>query len=330
MRKSCKQFLLIASVLFTFSAVNAQEPSNLTVDLSVNSTNIENDYIVSSKDVHEELSYLASDDLQGRATGSEGIEKAAVYIENIFRENGITPYFETYRDNFEVKNKQGFNIVGLLEGKDEILKKEFIVIGAHYDHIGLHKEVDGDSIANGANDNAAGTVAVIELAKQFAKLDTKRSVLFVLFSGEEMGLQGSKHLAKKMHDSKLDIYVMFNIEMIGVPMKTTDYRAYITGYEMSNLAEKFNEYSNETILGFLPKAKEYQLFKRSDNYPFYKEYKIPAQTISTFDFTNYNFYHHVDDEVEKMDPEFMAELIGDLMPGLIKMSNTPEKEIKIN
>jgi len=284
-----------------------------------------------SNDVAQHLEYLSSDDLLGRKTGTAGIEKAAVFIEEEFKEAGIKPYFETYRDSFQLSNLDGFNIVGYLEGNDEKLKNEFIVIGAHYDHIGEGKPVNGDQIANGANDNATGTVAVLALAKEFAKMkNNKRSILFTLFSAEEMGLVGSKHLATKLKAEGMDLYVMFNIEMVGVPMKAKDYQAYLTGYETSNLARVFNQYSEgEKVLGFLPQAKQMSLFKRSDNYPFYETFGVPSQTVSTFDFSNYNYYHHVDDEAENLDPVFMSKLIDALIPGLTKMANSEEKEIKM-
>ncbi|SDS53897.1 Peptidase family M28 [Gramella sp. MAR_2010_147] len=287
---------------------------------------------VSIAEVQNDLNYLSSDDLMGRKTGSQGIEDAAVFIEDKFQTYGLKPYFETYRDHFMINDIKGFNVVGYLEGSDSKLKDEFIVIGAHYDHIGTGKEVEGDTIANGANDNAAGTVGVIQLAKYFAENGgNKRSIIFALFSGEEMGLKGSKHLAEKLKEEDLNLYVMFNLEMIGVPMKAKDFKAYLTGFEKSNLAEKFNEYSDgEQVLGFLPQAQQMSLFQRSDNYPFYQVFGVPSQTVSTFDFSNYPYYHHVDDESEFLNAEFMASLIEDLIPGLVKMSSSAEKEIKMN
>lgn len=284
---------------------------------------------VSEEEVSNTLEYLSSEELAGRNTGTEGIEKAAVFIEDVFKKNDIKPFFDTYRDSFEIEGKTGYNLVGLIEGTDPQLKDEFIIIGAHYDHIGQGEPVGGDSLANGANDNASGTTAVLELAKYFAEVDTKRSILFTLYSAEEMGLVGSANLAKRLKKQGIDPYVMFNIEMIGVPMENKDYSAYITGYELSNLAEKFNEYAGEEVLGFLPQAKEYNLFRRSDNYPFYEEFGIPAQTISTFDFTNYDYYHHVDDEFQYMDVAHMVELIEDVIPGIARMANTNEQEIQM-
>lgn len=286
---------------------------------------------ISLNEVKESLSYLASDELGGRNTGSEGIEKAAVYIETLFAKNNIKPYFETYRDSFNIKDVVGYNILGYVEGNNTKLKNEFVILGAHYDHIGTVKEVDGDSIANGANDDASGTVAVLEWAKYFSKNNTnKRSILFTLYAAEEMGLIGSAHLAKKLKDAGLDLYTMINFEMIGVPRTENEIMAYISGHEKSNMAKKLNAYCDSEIIGFFPKAKEFQLFKRSDNYPFYKEFKIPAHAISTFDFTNFDYYHHVDDEADKMDFEHMTKFINRMIPSLEGMINAPTKEIKMN
>jgi len=285
---------------------------------------------VSASQVKELVTYLASDELQGRDTGSQGIDEAATYIEKQLETYGVKPYYDTYRDNFKVKEQDAFNVVGFLKGNDDKLKDEVIILGAHYDHIGIGKAVNGDEIANGANDNAAGTSAVLSLAKYFAaRKNNKRSIMFVLFSAEEKGLLGSSHLAERLKSENANIYTMVNFEMIGVPMKDKNYEAYISGYDLSNMADKINEYSNANLIGLLPKAKEFNLFQRSDNYPFYKAFSVPSQTICTFDFTNYEFYHHVDDEAENMDYEFMASLINKIKPAIEKMSNSATQEIKM-
>jgi len=282
-------------------------------------------------DLEKNLTYLASDALQGRQTGTVGIEKAAVFIENSFKENNVKPYFKTYRDTFKIKDIIGYNIVGYIEGNDPKLKNEFVILGGHYDHIGILEGVDGDVIANGANDDASGTVAVLEWAKHFSKTkNNKRSILFTLYAAEEMGLKGSGHLAKRLKDENLNVYTMINFEMIGVPRAEQETMAYITGYNESNMAEKLNAYADTEIVGFLPKAKSFNLFKRSDNYPFYKMLNIPAQAISTFDFTNFDYYHHVDDETDKMDFEHMTRFVNTMIPALEGMINASTKEIKLN
>ncbi|WP_031428025.1 M28 family peptidase [Flavimarina sp. Hel_I_48] len=281
--------------------------------------------------VKEHLEYLASDELMGRKTGSDGLEKAADYIANYFNEYAIKPYFDSMHDDFEANGIPTYNIVGVVEGSDPNLKDEYVLLGAHYDHIGIIEEVMGDSIANGANDDASGTVAVMELAKYFAEVKTnRRSIIFALFSGEEMGLLGSKHLAQRLKQNQVNLYTMLEIEMIGVPMVDKDYSAYLTGYELSNMASVFNSYSNGEVLGFLPQAKEYQLFYRSDNASFYEALKIPAQTLSTFDFTNFDYYHQVGDEIEQMNIPHITTLINTLIPGIEGMTNSDAHIITLN
>lgn len=286
---------------------------------------------ITSAEVEAIVTYLASDELAGRNTGTEGIALAAKYIEDYFKQYHVKPYFDSYKDHFKVADKEAFNVVGFLEGNDPKLKNEFVIIGAHYDHIGNGKEVNGDTIANGANDNAAGVSVVMTMAKYFAQTKSnKRSVLFTLFSAEEVGLLGSMHLAERLKKENLNLYLMLNYEMIGVPLVDKDYTAYVTGFEKSNLAEKFNAYAGKKIAGFLPKAGEFQLFFRSDNYPFFKEFNVPCQTFCTFDFTNFKYYHHVDDEADKMDFNHMSDFVNTFIPAVDKAVNASTKEIQLN
>ena len=159
--------------------------------------------------------------------------------------------------------------------------------------------------------------------------NNKRSILFVFFAGEEKGLLGSKHLAKKLKAQDFKLYTQFNIEMIGVPMKG-EYLAYITGFDKSNMAGKINEYTGKNTIGFLPKEAEYKLFYRSDNFSFYDVFKVPCQSVSTFDFENFEFYHQPDDEFELMDTKHMTNVISKTIPVLEQMINAPKKEIKLN
>jgi Zn-dependent M28 family amino/carboxypeptidase len=285
-------------------------------------------YQVVEQDVSRTLKILSSDEFEGRAPGSNGIEKAALFLEGYLKENKIVPYFNSYRDQITNFNTPTYNIVGYVPGNDPELKKEFLIIGAHYDHIGLSTN-GSDRINNGANDNASGVTAIAEVAKYFSQTKSnKRSILVVFFTGEEKGLLGSKHLAKKLKNENFNLYMMLNFEMVGVPMKK-DFLAYLTGYEKSNMARKINEYAGKNIIGFLPKEIEYQLFFRSDNFSFYKEFDVPSQTLSTFDFENYNFYHDVEDEFKLMDIRHMTDFIQSLIPAVEKVSNTETKEIAL-
>jgi hypothetical protein len=288
-------------------------------------------YKVKENEVAATLKYLASDELEGRDSGTKGMEKAADYLEGFFKTNNIKPYFNSYKDTLVNFKGTAYNVVGYLEGTDPVLKNEFLMISAHYDHIGLAKDgINGDFINNGANDDASGTTAVAEMAKYFSvSKSNKRSILFVLFVAEEKGLLGSKHLAKKLKQQNFNLYAQFNIEMIGVPMKR-DYLAYLTGFEKSNMASKINEYTGRNSIGFLPKAEEYKLFYRSDNYPFYEVFKVPCQSVSTFDFENFDYYHHVSDEFEAMDIGHMTKFIQEMLPAMTKIANSSSQEIRMN
>ena len=319
-----KNFLFFAALLVLSCKTNqvindANETSAVSV---VNFSKPEN--------VANTLSFLASDELEGRDSGSKGIEKASVFLEDMLKENGVKPYFKTYRDTLSNFDKTSYNIVGYMEGTDPKLKNEFVIIGAHYDHIGKISAVNGDDIANGANDNASGTTAVTEVMKYFAQnKNNKRSLLFVFFSAEEKGLLGSKHLAKKLKKQNMDLYFMFNFEMIGVKMNRDDMLLYLTGFGRSNMAQKMNEYAGEKLIGYIPVETQYQLFRASDNYPFFNEFEVPAQTVSTFDFENFDFYHQPDDEFELMDTVHIANVVNKTIPVLEKMMNADTKEIQL-
>lgn len=140
---------------------------------------------------------------------------------------------------------------------------------------------------------------------------------------------GSEHLAKKMKEEKLNLYAMLNFEMTGVPLRGKEYELYITGYQKSNLAEVSNKYAGGNLIGFLPTAKEFNLFQRSDNYPFYKEFGVPSHTYCTFDFTNFDHYHKPGDEVSEMDFEHMAQVVNKMIPVLEGIANSPTQEIKM-
>lgn len=330
-----KNIFLIGVLLVLASCKNAAKdsPQDAAKDVAVAEIPVaeETSNLVTPTELKETVFYLASDELRGRATGSEGIEKAAVFIEDKFKAYNIAPYFETYRDHYKANGMDASNVVGYIEGSDPNLKNEFIILGAHYDHIGVIAEVDGDSIANGANDDASGVAAVLAMARYFAsKKNNKRSILFTLYSGEELGLLGSQHLATRLKEQKINLYTMVNFEMIGVPMVDRDYEAYFTGFDLSNMATKMNDYVNFKLLDELPQAKEFQLFYRSDNYPFFKVFNKPAHALSTFDFTNFDHYHKVGDEAELMDYEFMADLVNKLIPAFETMSNTTTQEIRMH
>lgn len=190
------------------------------------------------------------------------------------------------------------NVAGMIPGKTK--PDEFVVFSGHYDHIGIEAPVNGDSIANGADDDASGTTAVIELARYFSKTkNNARTLIFVAFTAEEVGGYGSRYFSEQLNPDK--VMAMFNIEMIGKPSKWGQNFAFITGYERSDFGEILQKNLKGTQFEFRPDPYPQQnLFYRSDNATLAR-LGVPAHTISTDEIDIDKFYHTVDDEIETLD-----------------------------
>lgn len=190
------------------------------------------------------------------------------------------------------------NIVGVLPGKSK--SNESVVFSAHYDHIGIQEPVAGDSIANGADDDASGTTAVIALAKYFSKIKSnERSLIFVAFTAEEIGGFGSKYFSQQLDPEK--VTAMFNIEMIGKASKWGQNAAFITGFERSDFGEILQKNLKGTEFQIHPDPyPEQNLFYRSDNATLAR-LGVPAHSISTDQIPTDPYYHTVDDEVSTLD-----------------------------
>jgi len=190
------------------------------------------------------------------------------------------------------------NVVGILEGKQQ--KDEMVVFSGHYDHIGIQTPTEGDSIANGADDDASGTTAVIELARYFKKIKkNNRTLIFVAFTAEEIGGYGSRYFSQQLNPDK--VVAMFNIEMIGKPSKWGQHSAFITGFEKSDFGEILQRNLSGTPFEFHPDPYPQQnLFYRSDNATLAR-LGVPAHSISTDQIDVDPYYHTVNDEVETLD-----------------------------
>jgi hypothetical protein len=181
--------------------------------------------------VLHDVQYLASDALEGRGTGTPGNDSAAAYISRHFRSLGLEPLGGDYLQRFVARaaadpHRTRFdslptqNVVGFLRGSDPALRGQVVVIGAHFDHLGRSpaSSLDpdaADAIRNGADDNASGTAAVMELARLLSRQPTKRSVAFVAFSGEEMGLLGSSFFVNNPLVPLDSVVAMLNFDMVG-------------------------------------------------------------------------------------------------------------------
>ena len=297
------------------------------------------------------VSFLASDQLMGRLTGSKEAEIAAKFISNEFQQAGISPIggFEEYFSKFNFLNNQkqidGINVVGALQGKSK--KEELIIFCAHYDHIGtqttnpypgfpLTAEKDSqDTIYNGANDNASGTAAMIMLARHYGSLrNNERTIIFIAFSGEEFGLKGS-YVFSSLVDPRA-VKAVINIEMIGRGLSKKA-NPFITGGNFSNLDNILNkrlknqriDTSNREIYFKQDPFTDENLYTRSDNFPFAQRH-IPAHTLML---TNPKdlYYHSVNDEIETLDYNNMSLIIKAIAiscSGLVGGTDTPTSIIR--
>jgi acetylornithine deacetylase/succinyl-diaminopimelate desuccinylase-like protein len=155
---------------------------------------------------------LASDEMRGRRAGSESARKAAQCVIKQWEEIGIEPFFgDSYLQPFW--NNRFQNVVGVIRGNDPVLKNEYIIVGAHYDGIGTRF----GRIRNGADDNASGVAALIELGRELQQGQSKlkRSVILIAFDAEEIGLIGSTHFIANWKGSIEDIKLMISVDMVG-------------------------------------------------------------------------------------------------------------------
>jgi hypothetical protein len=223
------------------------------------------------------------------------------------------------------------NVVGVLPGKSK--PDEYVIFSGHYDHLGVGSPQEGmphdatDSIYNGANDDAAGSTAVIMLAKYFKKLNNnERTIIFTTFVAEELGGFGAKYFSKQLAPEK--VIAMFNLEMIGTESKWGKNSAYITGFEKSNMGVILQKNLEGTAFKFYPDPyPEQQLFYRSDNATLAK-LGVPAHTISTSKMDSEPNYHTANDEIETLDIDNMTEIIKAIAissSSIIKGKDTPTR-----
>jgi hypothetical protein len=204
----------------------------------------------------------------------------------------------------KITNYIAKNVIGILESRDVELKKEYVVIGGHYDHVGFMKKYkDGeDYIYNGADDNASGTAGVLAIAKAFASMKTKpeRSVVFILFAGEELGLFGSKYYCENPLVPVEKTVAMLNLDMISRNGHDT---LQLDGLKQNpDMAEIISKEAKK--MKFINIEGDEDLFKRSDHYNFFKK------GISAMDITSglHNDYHTVRDNPDSVDPEKAARI----------------------
>ncbi len=279
--------------------------------------------------LYNHVSALSNDSMMGRLTGSSEMFKAADYIRTQFRNAGLKPVagFNNYYDSFLIRPSDyrryinvdisnsitGINVIGGVLGNKR--KDELIIYCAHFDHIGTHITIPSqhlkkgntnkDSIYNGANDNATGTAALIEIARSIINdsIKPERTILFIAFSGEEEGLLGSRSFAENVNHHA--VKAVINLEMLGRPGRDG---IVISGNNKSDFYKKLNKNLRNTDFSFSKDRNEKEmLFYRSDNYPFFEKNIIAHTIIGTPD--NDKYYHTANDEIETIDFKEMTKAV---------------------
>ena len=254
-------------------------------------------------DFSQEKAFRRYHGIFGRRSRSKTINEgnSNVYV--------LSPFIDSDRYEIsidrDVEKLELTNIVGQIKGKRE---NEFVLFSAHYDHLGIVDPIDGDSIANGANDDASGTTAVVALARHFAHSpQPERTILFALFTAEESGGMGSQHFASKLDPDQ--IVAMFNIEMIGKPAVEGPNTAWITGFDRSSFGQILQGAVEGSPYKFYPDPyPDENLFFRSDNATLAR-LGVPAHSISTTPIDVDKDYHQVSDEVSTLDLDHMTNTI---------------------
>jgi hypothetical protein len=285
---------------------------------------------IRASDFARRISVLAHDSMRGRVTPSPELDAAASWIASEFQRFGLRPAGDAggFLQRYVVPSSPGRsapNVVGILEGSDPVLRDEYVVISAHIDHLGVGpRDARGDSVYNGADDNASGTTAVIEIAEAMAALQPrpKRSFLFALVSGEEEGLWGSGYLMDHAPVPVERMVADLNVDMVGRNWKDT---IVVIGREHSNLGEYLaRARATDAQLNLVPIDDPWpaeRFFFRSDHYNFARR-GVP----SLFFFNGvHSDYHRPSDHWEKIDTEKAARVARLVFRMALELGNHQER-----
>jgi Zn-dependent M28 family amino/carboxypeptidase len=271
------------------------------------------DSIITKFSLKFTVSALANDSMRGRFTAMPETKNAAVFIASRFKSAGLStlPGKDKFFDYYPLKFQKGIdttlvqaiNVVGAIRGIES--PDTVVIFCAHYDHIGIENKLiisEKDSIYNGANDNASGVSLLIELAKYYATLKINRyTLVFIAFSGEELGLLGSEYAASHMDQSF--VHAVINFDMVGRPVNKQNKKCMVVAEQPKPIIKKLNGQiypQNGFFIG--DHFPEEQMFTRSDHYSFTKvKNKIFLTTSSPYD----KYYHTLKDEVDTIDFDFL-------------------------
>lgn len=266
------------------------------------------------------VNVLADDQFEGREAGSRGGLAAARYLVKEFEELGLQPAGDngSYKQAFQA----GFhNLLGMIEGSDPVLRREVVIFGAHYDHVGYGSPRNSygpyGHVHNGADDNASGTACLLTLASTIRKLPEapKRTILFALWDGEEKGLLGSQHWTTTPTVPLQRVVFAFNLDMIG---RLRDERVEVYGVRTSRGLRRMLSRANfdEALsLDF-----NWELKANSDHHSFFT-HGIPVLMFHT---GLHEDYHRPSDDVQKIDWAGAQRVTRLALRSLIEVTDAPQ------
>ncbi len=276
------------------------------------------------------VKWLSDDARGGRYTPSPGGDASALYIGAAFQSIGAvstTPQAARTAAGYLVATGQpgAKNVLGYILGSDPKLRREILVISAHYDHLGTSKEALPDRIYNGANDDASGVAGMIEAGRALARLKPRRSILLAGFCSEEQGLVGSRWYADHPAWPLKNTVALIELEQIGRTDDSAGERknaVALTGFRFSNLPSAFAE-AGKTLgirVEDAPQGDEY--FDYSDNASLARK-GVPAHTVCTaFAFPD---YHRPSDTWDKLDYPNMARVVRLVAAATLRVANAPAR-----
>jgi Zn-dependent M28 family amino/carboxypeptidase len=271
-----------------------------------------------------DLKTLSSDDMQGRRVDTAGSEKARGYIESRFRASGILPFGESYLFPFTFRSgrgtgamdRHGVNVVGRIVGSREA--DRYIVVSAHYDHLG----VQNGRVFHGADDNASGTAALFAIAEYFNAHRPAHSLIFAAFDAEETGLQGSREFVTHPPVLAASIGLDINADMIARDDTLYVVGTFLQPFLKPSVERIIAKATAKTMIGHdNPALKNVEDWtKDSDHYSFIQA-KIPALYFGVEDFAQ---HHKATDDYETIDPVFYTHAVETLIQAVQEFdSNLP-------
>lgn len=271
----------------------------------------------------EDIRTLSADDMEGRSADRPSITKAREYVKKRFVESGLKPFGSAYEQEFEIRGRgqagavKGINYVGLIEGKAKADK--YIVITAHYDHLGVRN----GEIFNGADDNASGTAALFAIASYFKKHQPEHPLIFVALDAEERGLVGARNFVANPPVPKGSIVLNVNMDMIGRNDRGELYAAGTFSYpQLKPILEKVQAKAGvKLLLGHDdPKLGMGDWTNQSDQAAFHAA-KIP---FIYFGVEDHKDYHRSTDDFAGIQPEFYVKAVKTIAEAVVAF----DKELK--